>query len=306
MELADFFSLEGLTLGGIIGSLIAALIFLGATYLAGLLIGKVIQWLNLLQFQSKLKRAALSPIVRYGILIGLSVAFALLVWPYVSAVSAVGERGGFVVMFTLLSLLVYAIARDVSFSRIGLVKAERSVASGTDYRDTLIRCKRSISFLGTGGYKLTENSEFEAAVERCAGSGGFVRILISRPDVTPLKQAEKMANVDPGDYSVKVRSTLKKLRRLKQDRAFPIEVRFHNRDNATRMQEFRMMFVDEEHLFLSYNLYGQGDGSTIPQVIMKKEATSNPLQSFYHPFSESFERVWKASAKWDFDEYLKD
>lgn len=306
MELDSFLSLEGLTLGGVIASVIGAFVWVVVGFLTLICVRWFLGYFRVVRVQSLMRRIVLSFFPRYFALGLFSFIVAIVIWNLIQGLIEIGGRAEFVVIFTLSTLLLHVAWRDWSFASIGFGAAEKSVASGTDYESSLRLCRKSISFLGTGAYKLTNNREFELAVARCMANGGSVRILMSRPDVPPLRRAEKMADVDPGDYSTKVRSTLKRLRALKRDREYPIEVRFHNKDNATRMQEFRMMFVDDERLFLSFNLYGHGDGSDIPQVVLTRNARANSLKSFFHPFSESFERVWRSSAKWNFDDYLED
>lgn len=305
MELGGFLSFEGFTLGAVIASLLGAPILYFLKYAAQ----RALSVMRLKRVISLLQRMGYSFPARHigNFLSVLIVGFVIWWISHRFKLNSISEDFlSFFLPFALLSLLIISVWRDWQFRKIGIMKPEKSVSSGTDYESSLRLCNKSIKFLGTGAYKLTNNKEFELAVERCMRNGGSVQILISRPDAPPLTQAEKMADVDPGEYGTKVRSTLKKLRALKRDREFPIEVRFHNRNNANRMQDFRMMFVDDELLFLSYNLYGHGDGSDIPQLVLKIGQPPNRLRSFFYPYSESFDRVWRNGKIWDFREHLED
>ena len=300
LELEEFLTTDGLSSGAIVASIAAAILLNVATTLIGLLWKR----LNI----KKIERARFAFVssfwVRYLSLAGAAAGVSGIVTSYALPDAKPVALTLGIILSVLIVLAFHAIRRDRSFRAIGLVRPEGSVANGTGYSRSLQLCTASMNFLGTGAYKLTSSPEFEKAAERCYRSQGSMRLLISRPDVAPLRRAEETAQVDPGDYSTKVRASLKAVRTLVRDRHFPIEVRFYNNDRAKRMQEFRMLFVDEQFLLLSYNKYGEGDGSSTPQLLIRKNERGSAETGFYRPFANSFERMWEKGARWNLEDYL--
>jgi hypothetical protein len=62
------------------------------------------------------------------------------------------------------------------------------------------------------------------------------------------------------------------------------------------------MFIDDALCLVSYNVYGQGDGSQFPQlhVMSRSEVT----RSFYYAFQNYYEQLWKSAEEWNFESYL--
>lgn len=204
----------------------------------------------------------------------------------------------------LLMFLIILLARDWRFSRIGIAGAEKSVASGTNYESALSLCRDGFSFLGTGAYKLTTSDGFESALKRCNRNPAKVRLMLSPPDNAILAEAERQAGVTEGTYKKNVVESLKILKRLHDERSLHFEVRFYSARTARDFENFRMMFVNDDLLLLSYNAYGQGDGRNIPQLIVNQKAASKSWENFYYPFKNYYERLWETADQWDFEKYV--
>jgi hypothetical protein len=207
----------------------------------------------------------------------------------------------FVVLLAMFIILLY---RDWSFSRVGLASAERHVKSGTNYEAALSICRDGFSFLGTGAYKLTHSRRFEDALMRCNREPAKVRFLLSPPDNAILLEAERQANVAPGTYKKNVIESLKLLKKFHDDRSLNFEVRFYLANTGRDFENFRMMFINDDILLLSYNAYGHGDGRDAPQLILDQKAAAQSQQNFYFPFKNYYERLWGASEIWDFKKYV--
>ena len=185
-----------------------------------------------------------------------------------------------------------------SLGAVGILGADPTIASGLSYARALRLCKNEILFSGIGAGKLTSCEEFEAAVRRC-NRPGAVKLLLLRPDSAALETAAQQANKAPDAYQKDVRASLEHLRRLRVERKLNIEVRFHKASKAPPV--FRMMFIDSVVCLLSYNLWGEGDGSQLPQLHLGYSASrKRAAETFYHPFREHFNKLWDSADRWDF------
>jgi hypothetical protein len=203
----------------------------------------------------------------------------------------------------LLVIVVLAFSDLIQFSRFGIEYVEPSVKSGTNYASALGLCANELWFLGTGASKLTLIPEFEEAMKRCNGAKASIRFLLSRPTNEVLSKAERVADHAQDSYSLKVKASLAQLKHLKEQRRFDFEVRFYPSDKESDLQHFRMMFINGSTLLLSYNIYGNGDGSDAPQLVINKSGIDLQKRSFYYPFRQYFETLWDNSQPWDFKDF---
>jgi hypothetical protein len=202
----------------------------------------------------------------------------------------------------VLVALTLTVADLLQFSKCGIELAEFSVKSGTDYTSALRLCESELLFLGTGAAKLTSNPEFEKAMKRCTGLHGSIKFLLSKPDNKVLTDAEKQAQQPNSSYALRVKESLVRLRHLKEKRAFEFEVRFYPSGTRRDLEHFRMMFINGSILLLSYNIYGGGDGSEAPQLIVAKSNLAHKT-SFFYPYKNYYDRLWEVSEQWDFKEF---
>jgi hypothetical protein len=202
---------------------------------------------------------------------------------------------------SLVALLVY---ERFTFFRIGVRSAERSVKRGTNYTRSLDLATNGFWFLGTGANKLTTAANFRKAMARCNHSSSTVRFLLSKPTNLQLEAAEAAAGAPKGQYANKVRESLQILKRLKEIHGFHFEVRFYRADAESDIESFRMMFINDSTLLLSYNAYGHGDGSDLPQLVIFRAWSTSSKQNFFFPFRQYYERLWNSAEPWDFTEYV--
>lgn len=209
--------------------------------------------------------------------------------------------------FVLVGLFIW---RELNqFSNSGLIRLDHSVGKGLSYDHALRLCTNQIDFLGIGAAKLTSSPEFEKAIERCHRPPplGPMRFLLTKPDNPLLTKSAKQRGVNPSDYSQRVNDSLEKLSRLKNDRSMNIEVRFYPSTLEHDLPLFRLMFINDALCLLSYNVFGEGDGSQLPQLHLKKfkDEGERDVASFYYPFRMYFEKLWEDSSSWDFQMPVK-
>ncbi len=195
-------------------------------------------------------------------------------------------------------LAYFAIHSQVRrFPQIGLIGADTTIATGLSYKDSLRMCHNGLDFLGIGGSKLTELDEFEESIRRCHRESKAVRFLLARPDNQRLQQAAKRKGVDPQAYRERVEKSLRTIAELKSVKSLNVEVRLYSNKEEPI---FRLMFVNESLCFVSYNVFGEGDGSQLPQLHVQRFQRERDTGTFYHPFRRYFDVLWQRSKPWDF------
>ena len=196
----------------------------------------------------------------------------------------------------ILSLVCVLLWRELNkFWHIGLLRADLRTSEGVNYTYALKLCKNELLFLGIGASKLTADSEFEQAINRCHRHGeSTLRFLLVRPTSSMLVAAEKRAGKREGDFSKKVNQSLRKLADLRRERGLNVEIRFYDGDPM-----FRLMFIDDTFCLFSYYIYGEGDGSQLPQLVIERSLERRDVESFYYPLRQYFQQLWDKSEEWD-------
>lgn len=265
---------------------------LALNLLAAFLYGGVV-WLGKYVFVNHARRNPLYRKTRFLVLMLLWAAINLLWW------IAQLPSPWLTLLLTSAVLAMVVFSELNQFWRIGLVGADRHVASGIDYASALKMSKHSFAFLGIGAAKLTQNQkDFRDAIDRC-NRATPVRLLLSRPDEEELERFAQMAGKAKDSYQATVRESLRFIAMLKNTEKKNIQVRFYRRVPA-----FRLMFVDEASCLMSYYVMGKGDGSNLPQLHIIKSPGSQDIDSLYFGFNEYFEKMWNDSTDWDFREFL--
>jgi hypothetical protein len=204
----------------------------------------------------------------------------------------------FMIPTLLLAYLIVSLLRGVWGS--GIHGGDIAVRRGINYARALSLVRNDMSFLGTSAAKLTGQENFEEAVARCRPDRP-IRFLLMKPDDANLRNAAQRSGRDRDEYRRIAIGSLRALRGLREDRGIGnLEVRFY--DTATYEPIFRLMFIDESFCLASFNVYGRGDGSELPQLHVVKAADA--ARSFYSAFDRYFNNLWTPSVIWDFDQYL--
>jgi hypothetical protein len=208
------------------------------------------------------------------------------------------------IVFVLSSVVLgLVVGRELGqFWAVGLHGADRQLGTGIDPVRALQLCTNELLFLGTGASKLTNHEpEFEAAIRRCQRPNRPVRMLLLSLDTgsRELERAARRAGFDRTAYRTRVVQSLRVVARMRLERALNIQVRMHSEPVP-----FRLMFIDSSLCLVSYNVYGEGDGSQLPQLHLVARRGQRDADTFYHPFLEYFENLWKDSIDWDFKRWL--
>jgi hypothetical protein len=188
------------------------------------------------------------------------------------------------------------------FWDVGLIGADRTIRGGLDYTRSLKMCKNSLSFLGVGARKLTEQAaEFEGAMQRCNRPMRPIRLLLCKPDSEILKIAAQNANRPADEYVHRVQESLRAIADYRNRRLWNIEVRFYDVSRPL----FRLMFIDDWLCLASHYVFGEGDGSEFPQLHVRRSAMERDVNSLYHPFEQYFDELWNSAETWDFAQYIE-
>jgi hypothetical protein len=208
--------------------------------------------------------------------------------------------------FLFASILLFCIAAFFTwkelnqFWQLGLIGADRQIATGTDFKRSLELCSNSLEFLGIGASKLTRESNFDEAMQRCHRSHTPIKFLLCHPSNPELQHIAMQAGRDPGEYQRTVRESLRTIAQQKNLRARNIEVRFYR-----SLPLFRLMFIDEWLCLASPYVFGEGEGEQWPQLHVRRIRSQRDVESLYEPFRRYFLELWKEAAEWDFASYLE-
>lgn len=200
-------------------------------------------------------------------------------------------------------IILYFFITELSrFVSVGIYGVDKTIIKGINYQNSLKLCKNSLSFLGIGASKITQEEEFESTLVDCTGCSE-IRFLLLKPTNKLLQEAAKRAGDDIQEYTNRVKKSLRKIRDIKNNRSLDnVKVRFYELDKPL----FRLMFIDNSICLFSYNVFGKGDGSQLPQMHILRHSTGNIENTFYYPFQEYFEQLWNDSEEWDFNKYIEE
>lgn len=209
--------------------------------------------------------------------------------------------------FALVALAVvlgFSIAELIPFWRTGLQGADVSIKKGLNYEKALGLCQNELCFLGIGAAKLTSQPNFRETIKRCARlEGGNLRFLLATPGSEFLQDAARQADERLDSYQLRVEDSLRTLARAFVDEGVRLEVRFY--PDSAFIPLFRLMFIDDRLCLASYNAFGHGDGSDLPQIRVARKPDAQAHASFYYPFRRYFDALWQQAEPWRPEEFLK-
>ncbi|HEY2094092.1 MAG TPA: hypothetical protein VGJ81_19650 [Thermoanaerobaculia bacterium] len=236
------------------------------------------------------------PFVRVGLLVTASVIF-IVANEFYRTLFPEYSVWFLALSFSLLAFSWWSEVRR--YWRLGIVGIGRAVDADR-YGGALALCSNSFDFLGIGARKLTDKQPaFEEAVNRCHRPNRPIRFLLCAPDNPQLIAFARQAGEPEGEYQEKVKSSLRAIRRLHDERARNIEVRFYE-----QLPVFRLMFVNDELCLASYYVFGEGDGSQLPDVYIRRRAGKRDVESIYYGFRRYFDLAWESASPWDFSSHM--
>lgn len=206
-------------------------------------------------------------------------------------------------ILTWLMLFIFTWREVDQFWKIGIRGADKSIKTGIDYTKALKMCKNNLVFLGTGAAKLSTADGFEDTLVNCRQDKP-IKLLLTKPTDESLANAAQRGGRAKDEYKHIVLTSLAKIASIRQRRGINIQVRFY--PEAPEYQPiFRLMFIDESVCLVSYNIFGEGDGSQLPQLhVTRASEWERVSNSFYHPFELYFSWLWNLSDEWDFKSYI--
>ena len=184
----------------------------------------------------------------------------------------------------------------------GIESVERLLGKGTKPIDALKLCQNNFKFLGIAANKFIFSPEFEDAVKRCNRSGDPIRFLLSSPDNPIIKQMARRAKRDENEFRDMIIRNLRMLKKLKDENGYNIEVRLYKSDGDNGPPSFRLFFIDNSCVLVSYYVMGDGDGSGMPQIRVVKPKKARDTENFYFAFDHYFNSLWANSEECRFDE----
>jgi len=206
-----------------------------------------------------------------------------------------------VVVLAYIALVIIFLWHKNRYQKVtGICKVDPQIAKGLQPVDALKSCKNNFKFLGIAANKFIFASEFEAAVRRCNRTGDSIKFLLSSPENPIIVQMARRAKRGEDDFRNMINSTLKKLKMLTEDHGYNIEVRLYRSTGDSGPPSFRLFFVDNTEVLVSYYLMGEGDGSLMPQLLIKKPVGKSEVNNFYFAFDHYFNSLWAESMPCDF------
>lgn len=198
----------------------------------------------------------------------------------------------FLVLLAAVSATFYTLK---DFFSLGVIDVNKKAVDGIGFSQSLVLTHHSLSFLGIGASKLTDDPEFEPAIQRCV-TGTPCRFLLSPPDNNLLETLARRNGGTPDQYKDRVSASLKILARLKIDKGLDIEVKFHPTTNRKDFQQFRLMFIDGQICLLSWTVWGSHIGRENPQIVLRNDVKSpDHKKQLYSAFYAFFEEMWEAA-----------
>lgn len=204
-----------------------------------------------------------------------------------------------------INLLVVAISlwyRHLFKTITGIESVERFLGKGTKPIDALKLCRNNFKFLGIAANKFIFTPEFEDAVKRCNRSGDPIRLLLSSPENPIIQQMARRAKRDENEFRDMINRNLRKLKKLKDEDGYNLEVRLYKSDGDSGPPSFRLFFIDNSCVLVSYYVMGDGDGSAMPQIRVVRPKKARDTKNFYYAFDHYFNSLWANSEECRFNE----
>jgi hypothetical protein len=177
----------------------------------------------------------------------------------------------------------------------GIKRVDLTMNKGITPSESLNLCKNNIRFLGVAANKLVTSSEFNAAIQRCNRGNEPIKFLLSDPENPILKYAAKRAGRNLEEYKIMVHNTLERIKELKKEKGYNIEVRLYKSDNDQGPPSFRLFFIDNKSVLVSYYVFGEGDGLAMPQIEVEVDSNNRDTANFYYAFNHYFNALWDSS-----------
>lgn len=177
----------------------------------------------------------------------------------------------------------------------GIKRVDLTMSEGITPDKSLRLCKNNIRFLGVAANKLVSSNEFNDAIQRCNRGTESIKFLLSDPENLMLRYAANRAGRNLEEYKRMVVNTLERIESLKRDKGYNIEVRLYKSHSDKGPPSFRLFFIDNKTALVSYYVFGEGDGSEMPQIVIQADPKDRDTVNFYYAFNHYFNALWESS-----------
>ena len=204
----------------------------------------------------------------------------------------------FLALAPLVAFMAAWLTRSTS---VGIVEVNRHTRGKVGPHSLLSDSTDGFLFMGTGASKLTSQRDaFEEAVLGATRAGKSVQLLLSNPDEANLRAAAMRAKRPEDEYRKLVLDTLRFVKEIKEQRGGNVQVRFYR-----GVREFRLFFVGNRYVVVSYNVYGVTSAEDFPSLVLLRDQRQ-ATRSFYWAFKTYFDREWDSAktSRWDFNKYV--
>jgi hypothetical protein len=206
--------------------------------------------------------------------------------------------GGAILIFVLgywRNLIDFILFRSNFKTITGIDGVNKTIGEGISPEKALKLCKNNIRFLGIAANKLTRSDEFNEAIKRCNRPDEPIQFLLAHPDNPILQHAANRAGKPVAEYKEMVTKTLNRLNKLKNEHGYNIEVKLYKSYSEKGPPSFRLFFIDNKSVLVSYYVFGEGDGLQMPQIKISKPTNDRDTQNFYFAFNHYFNSLWELS-----------
>jgi hypothetical protein len=198
------------------------------------------------------------------------------------------------VIYLALAILFYY-HRYLLQTLVGIKRVDRTMEQGINPNKALKLCKNNFRFLGIAANKLVNSEEFEKALKRCGRGAEGIKFLLLSSESRTLQFAASRAKKATEEYQDMVRHTLEHLRKYKEEDGYNIQVRLYRSEKDEDPPIFRLFFIDNQSVLISYYVLGEGSGLQMPQIQLMKNTGGKQSKTFYYAFDHYFNYLWDRS-----------
>ncbi|WP_294335859.1 hypothetical protein [uncultured Sphingomonas sp.] len=180
-----------------------------------------------------------------------------------------------------------------NLSAVGLLAAFPTTSKGLSATDSLKMVKSSMRFLGTGGNKLTDSSEFSPMLSRIKASGGSLRLLLSDPDNPALKTMALQNGNHDLVYQGRVKESIRTILTKTSAQGVSCEIKLYSLNQVVALPHFRLLFADDTTCLFSQLVWNESEGADNPQLVLRRDAPGQ-TGSLYLGYLNYFESLWTA------------
>jgi hypothetical protein len=177
----------------------------------------------------------------------------------------------------------------------GIVNVDETIGDGISPEKALSSCQNNIKFLGIAAHKLVSSPVFNETIQRCHRANEPTQFLLADPANPILQQAARRAGKSIEEYKSMVKNTLERLGVLKHEHGYNIQVRLYKSNTELGPPSFRLFFIDNSSVLVSYYVFGEGDGLQMPQIQILKPNKDRDTKNFYFAFNHYFNSLWETS-----------